>query len=74
MFRRKREIFVKKDVIPPHMINPMTRRKTFSQTRFDRFDIPGETGKSVKRLLLLILALFGAWFVYECFLYWNIFG
>ncbi|MBO6101846.1 MAG: hypothetical protein J6P03_01165 [Opitutales bacterium] len=71
--RGEKRIFVKKDIVPAHKINPLARRKTFRETRFDRFDIPGETGKSARKILLIILALFAFWFVYECASNWNIF-
>ncbi|MBO5781219.1 MAG: hypothetical protein J6R08_02000 [Opitutales bacterium] len=51
----------------------MKKPKTFNETRFDRFDIPGETGKSVRKILLIILLLIGLWFLIECVKAWNIF-
>lgn len=73
MFWNKKDIVVKKDIVPAHLIDPMTRRKTFKQTKFDKYDIPGETGKSVRKILFFILFLFAVWFLYECYLSWNIF-
>lgn len=72
MFRKK-TIIVKKDLVAPEKIDPLLRRKNFGETKFDRFDIPGETAKAVRKILMLILALFILWFFYECILSWDIF-
>lgn len=71
MFWRSKDIIVKKDIIPPHMVDPMARRKTFKQTKFDKYDIPGETGKSIRRLLFFALFLFLVWFLYQSYLSWD---
>ena len=73
MFRRSKKIVIKKDIIPAEKIDPMKKPKTFNETRFDRFDIQGETGKSVRKILLIILLLIGLWFLIECAKAWNIF-
>ena len=73
LFKKRQKIIVKKEIVPAEKIDPMRKPKTFKQTRFDRFDIPGETSKSIRKILLLILALFGVWFIIECVKSWNIF-
>ena len=72
MFGRK-TIVVKKDIIPAEKVDPRKRRKGLGETRFDRYDIPGETAKAVRKILLLILALFLVWFFYQSAIAWDIF-
>ena len=69
----KKSIIVKKDIIPAEKIDPLKRRKALGETRFDRYDIPGETAKAVRKILLLILALFLIWFFYQSAIAWDIF-
>jgi hypothetical protein len=71
MLWRKKEIVVKKEIIPPHLVDPMKRKKTFKQTKFDKYDIPGEKGKSIRKIFLFILILFAYWFIYNSYLAWN---
>ena len=74
MFWSKKTIVVnKKDIVPPHLVDPMQQRKSFRHEKFDRYDIPGEAGKSIRKILFLILALFALWFIYESWLSWDIF-
>lgn len=71
MFWKKKDIVVKKEIIPPQLVDPMKRQKTFKQTKFDKYDIPGETGKSIRKILLFVLFLFLLWFVYQSVRSWN---
>lgn len=74
MFWRKKHIYINKEVIPKDKTTPTQVHKTLAETRFDKYDMPGETSKSIRKLLLLILALFLIWFFYESIKYWNIFS
>lgn len=72
MFGRK-PIVVKKEIVAADKVDPFSRRKGLGETKFDRYDIPGETAKAVRKILLIILALFLIWFFYQSAIAWDIF-
>lgn len=71
-FRRKRGLVVKnaKSVRPSDPLDGFRRR---SSGETGKYQIRGEVWKSVRKLLLLALALALVYFVRECWLAWNIF-
>lgn len=71
MFGRKKDIIVKKEIIPPHQIDPMKRRASFKQTRFDKYDMPGERQKAVRKVLFFILFIIFILFAIESCKSWN---
>lgn len=53
---------------------PLDRAKGMKQTQFTKGDIPGETARSVRKLIMLAVFLALFWFVRECYYSWDIFS
>lgn len=72
-FRRKKDLFVRKSAGSVRSKDPLCEFKKATRGEMGRYSIEGEVWKAVRKLLLLALALAAVFFVYECWLSWNIF-
>ncbi len=73
MFGRKRKLFVKDTDPTLRKGRFLPRTRTFKQSEFSRFDIPGEVGRSLRKLAYFAVGLAVFWFFCECFKAWDIF-
>ncbi len=74
MLPRKKQLKVKKNLHPFNPRRPLSEPKTAMQDEFRKGDIPGETRRSIMKLVYVALFLAAVWFLRECYLSWNIFS
>ncbi len=73
MLLKKSKTLIAKNAKSVHSADPLEAFKRQSRGEVGKYEIRGETWKSVRKLLLFALALTVFYFLRECYLAWNIF-
>ncbi len=73
MFFRRKRVFVVKNAKSVRPSDPLDGFRRRSSGETGKYQIRGEVWKSVRKLLLLALALALVYFARECWFAWNIF-
>ncbi len=73
MFWRKKSLKVDKRAFSLRAKDPLCEFRKSKEGEIGKYDLPGELWKALLKLAYIALALALAWFLYECWLAWDIF-